>query len=159
RSLEPKTKRRSKTTTKRPINKRVSRIKADQNPPQQLQTPNLIINTTSQVAEGERRGNSLDDHHGDHHLTWRLAHVTSVATRGSAHEPRAKKYVTDVEFDRPVRVRLVRECELVHAGLIQMLSKYANRVSILPPKTRQNKLADIALINPFTQRHKNISTT
>ena len=32
-----------------------------------------------------------------------------------------------MEFDRPVRVRLLNACELVPAGLTQMMTEYADR--------------------------------
>jgi DNA-binding NarL/FixJ family response regulator len=67
-----------------------------------------------------------------------------------AGEPRG--YVTAVEFDRPVRVRLVNECEIVHAGLSEMLSEYADRVTVLPPGAGRDELADIALVDPFRRR-------
>jgi DNA-binding NarL/FixJ family response regulator len=57
-----------------------------------------------------------------------------------------------VEFDRPLRVRLVRECELVHAGLTQMLVEYADRVVVLPPSVSREEMADVALVDPFARR-------
>jgi DNA-binding NarL/FixJ family response regulator len=48
-------------------------------------------------------------------------------------------------------VQLVNECELVHAGFTQMLSGYADRVSVLPPATIGEELADVALVDPFTR--------
>lgn len=58
-----------------------------------------------------------------------------------------------VEFDRPIRVRLVNECELVHAGLTQMLSEYGDQVTVLPPGASRDELADVALVDPFARRH------
>jgi DNA-binding NarL/FixJ family response regulator len=57
-----------------------------------------------------------------------------------------------VEFDRAIRVRLVRECELVHAGLTQMLSEYDDRVTVLAPGAGRDEIADVALVDPFTRR-------
>jgi DNA-binding NarL/FixJ family response regulator len=57
-----------------------------------------------------------------------------------------------VEFDRPVRVRLLDECELVHAGLVQMLAEYADRVTVLPPHAHRDEIADVALVDPFARR-------
>lgn len=58
-------------------------------------------------------------------------------------------YGLSVEFDKPLSVRLVRECELVHAGLTQMLSGYADRVRVLPLCPDSGEVADIALVDPF----------
>jgi DNA-binding NarL/FixJ family response regulator len=57
-----------------------------------------------------------------------------------------------VEFDQPLRVRLVNECELVHAGVTQMLSEYADRVRVLPTEATRDEIADVALVDPFTRR-------
>jgi two-component system, NarL family, response regulator LiaR len=57
-----------------------------------------------------------------------------------------------VEFDRPLRVQLVNECELVHAGLTQLMSEYADRVTVLPPGAGRDEIADVALVDPFTRR-------
>ena len=57
-----------------------------------------------------------------------------------------------MEFDRPLRVRLVNECELVHAGLTQMLGEDADRVTVLPPGAGRDEIADVALVDPFTRR-------
>jgi len=57
-----------------------------------------------------------------------------------------------VEFDRPVRVRLVNECQLVHAGLTQMLAEYADRVTVLPVGAGRDEIADVALVDPFMRR-------
>jgi DNA-binding NarL/FixJ family response regulator len=56
-----------------------------------------------------------------------------------------------VEFDRPLRVRLVRECELVHAGLTQMLAEQHDRLRVLPPDAGPDEPADIALVDPFAR--------
>src|ERR1700710_2142515 len=61
-------------------------------------------------------------------------------------------YGAPVEFDRPLRVGLVQECELVHAGLTQMLSDFAGRVTVLPATASPAELADVALVDPFTRR-------
>jgi DNA-binding NarL/FixJ family response regulator len=58
-----------------------------------------------------------------------------------------------VEFDRPVRVRLLNECELVHAGLTQMMKEYADRVTVLPAHAGGDEIADVALVDPFMRRH------
>ena len=58
-----------------------------------------------------------------------------------------------VEFDRPIRVRLVNESELVHAGLTQLLSEYPDRATVLPPGASWDELADVALVDPFGRRH------
>ncbi len=57
-----------------------------------------------------------------------------------------------MEFDRPLRVRLVQECELVHAGLTQMLAEYDDRVTVLLPGAGRDEIADVALVDPFTRR-------
>lgn len=59
-----------------------------------------------------------------------------------------------MEFDRPIRVRLVDESELVHGGLTQMMSEYADRMTVLPPGATRDELADIALVDPFARRHE-----
>jgi DNA-binding NarL/FixJ family response regulator len=59
-----------------------------------------------------------------------------------------------VEFDRPVRVRLVNESELVHAGLTQMMTEYADRVTVLPTQAQGDEIADVALVDPFMRRHE-----
>jgi NarL family two-component system response regulator LiaR len=46
----------------------------------------------------------------------------------------------------------VNECELVHAGLTQMMSEYADRVIVLPLAAGRDEIADIALVDPFTRR-------
>jgi DNA-binding NarL/FixJ family response regulator len=57
-----------------------------------------------------------------------------------------------VEFDRPLRVRLVNECDLVRAGLTQMLSEHQDRVRVLASDAAREELADVALVDPFTRR-------
>src|SRR3954465_15605317 len=57
-----------------------------------------------------------------------------------------------VEFDRPLRLGLVQECELVRAGLTQMLSDFAGRVTVLPSSTTPAERAGVALGDPFTRR-------
>src|SRR6201999_582804 len=57
-----------------------------------------------------------------------------------------------VEFDRPLRVSLVNECELVHAGLAQMLAPHHERVRLLRQSSRRGEIADVALVAPFTRR-------
>lgn len=61
-------------------------------------------------------------------------------------------YWHGVEFDRPLRVRLVNECELVRAGVTQMLGEYAARVRVLPADASRDEIADVALVDPFTRR-------
>jgi DNA-binding NarL/FixJ family response regulator len=61
-------------------------------------------------------------------------------------------YGAPVEFDRPLRVGLVQECELVHAGLTQMLSDFAGRVTVLPAAATPAEMTDVALVDPFTRR-------
>jgi DNA-binding NarL/FixJ family response regulator len=56
-----------------------------------------------------------------------------------------------VEFDKRLRVRLVGECELVHAGVTRMLAEYADRVTVLPQVVRGDEPADVALVDPFTR--------
>ncbi|HEX3931120.1 MAG TPA: response regulator transcription factor [Nocardioides sp.] len=56
-----------------------------------------------------------------------------------------------MEFDRPLRVRLVRECELVRAGLTQMLAEHHDRLRVLPPDAGPDEPADIALVDPFAR--------
>ena len=65
------------------------------------------------------------------------------------HVPAPSGVRAGVEFDRPLRVRLVRECELVHAGLTQMLSGYADRAEVLPVCAGPEEPADVALVDPF----------
>jgi DNA-binding NarL/FixJ family response regulator len=57
-----------------------------------------------------------------------------------------------VEFDRRLRVRLMNECQLVHAGLTLMLAEYADRVVVLPQTPCGEEPADVALVDPFTRR-------
>jgi DNA-binding NarL/FixJ family response regulator len=54
-----------------------------------------------------------------------------------------------VEFDRPVRVRLVDECDLVVAGLTQLLSEHGDRAVVLAPGAERDEIADVALVDPF----------
>jgi DNA-binding NarL/FixJ family response regulator len=70
-------------------------------------------------------------------------------------------YRQAVEFDIPIRVRLVNECELVHAGLTQMMGEHADRVVVLPPSAGRDEIADIALVDPFRRRcdDLNVPTT
>jgi DNA-binding NarL/FixJ family response regulator len=57
-----------------------------------------------------------------------------------------------VEFDRPVRVRLVRECDLVHAGLQALMADHADRVILVPPgPAHAHDPSDVALVDPFTR--------
>jgi NarL family two-component system response regulator LiaR len=69
-----------------------------------------------------------------------------------AHTRVVRGVRTGVEFDRPLRVRLVSECELVHAGLTQMLSEYDDRVTVLLPGAGRDEIADVALVDPFARR-------
>jgi two-component system, NarL family, response regulator LiaR len=57
-----------------------------------------------------------------------------------------------VEFDKPLRVRLVRECDLVRAGLEALLADHADRVTLVsadPAHVRDP--SDVALVDPFTR--------
>jgi DNA-binding CsgD family transcriptional regulator len=54
-----------------------------------------------------------------------------------------------VEIDQPLRVTLVRECELVQVGVATMLVDHADQVCLVRPGTGP---ADIALIDPYTRR-------
>ena len=51
-----------------------------------------------------------------------------------------------------MRVRLVNECELVRAGLTQMLAEHADRVTVLAPSAEAGEIADVALVDPFRRR-------
>src|SRR3954447_9678630 len=66
--------------------------------------------------------------------------------------PGARGYGGAVEFDRPLRLGLVGECELVRAGLTQMLSDFAGRVTVLPTSTTHAEPTDVALVDPFIRR-------
>jgi len=68
------------------------------------------------------------------------------------HAPAAWGVRAGVEFDRPLRVCLVNECELVHAGLTQMLAEYDDRVRVLPFGAGRDEPADVALVDPFKRR-------
>ena len=57
-----------------------------------------------------------------------------------------------MEFDRPVRVRLVNECDLVHAGLTQLLSEHGDRAVVLARGAARDEIADVALVDPFRRR-------
>jgi two-component system, NarL family, response regulator LiaR len=57
-----------------------------------------------------------------------------------------------VEFDQPLRVALVNECELVHVGVSTMLAEYSDRVVVLPNRHLAASEADLALLDPFTRR-------
>jgi DNA-binding NarL/FixJ family response regulator len=57
-----------------------------------------------------------------------------------------------VVFARPLSVRLVNECELVHAGLTRMLAEYADRAVVLAPSAGRDEAADVALVDPFMRR-------
>jgi NarL family two-component system response regulator LiaR len=55
-----------------------------------------------------------------------------------------------VEFDEPLQVALVNECELVRVGLATMMAGHAERVVVLPaghPSTD----ADVTLVDPYTR--------
>jgi DNA-binding NarL/FixJ family response regulator len=57
-----------------------------------------------------------------------------------------------VEFDRPLRVCLVRECDLVHAGLDALLAEFSDRVTLVRPgPVRAAEPTDVALVDPFTR--------
>jgi len=57
-----------------------------------------------------------------------------------------------VEFDQPLRVALVNECELVHVGLSTMMAEHSDRVVLLPNRHLAATEADLALLDPFTRR-------
>jgi len=57
-----------------------------------------------------------------------------------------------VDFDRPLRVRLVRECDLVRAGLEALLADHADRVTLVSPDPAHvGDRSDVALVDPFTR--------
>jgi len=60
--------------------------------------------------------------------------------------------VADVEFDEPLRVALVNECELVRVGVATMLAEHSERVVVLPNRYHAASAADLALVDPFTRR-------
>jgi NarL family two-component system response regulator LiaR len=57
-----------------------------------------------------------------------------------------------VEFDQPLRVALVNECELVHVGVSTMMAEHSDRVVVLPNRDLAATEADLALVDPFTRR-------
>ena len=57
-----------------------------------------------------------------------------------------------MEFDTPLRVQLVDECELVRAGLTQMMTEHADRVCVLDTPEETGEIADVALVDPFRRR-------
>ncbi len=103
----------------------------------QLGPPDLVVGAVGQVAIGEDRGDGLDGYHGDHDFARRFTHPARVARNGyggcAGITGSTGGYNTGVEFDRPVRVRLVRECDLVHAGLQALMADHADRVILVPP--------------------------
>ncbi len=56
-----------------------------------------------------------------------------------------------MEFDQPLRVALVNECELVRLGMTTMMAEHADRVSVLAPGHPVSD-AHIALMDPYTSR-------
>jgi len=60
-------------------------------------------------------------------------------------------YTPLVEFDRPLRVRLVHECDLVHAGLDTLLTEYADRITLADGPATVEDPSDVALVDPFTR--------
>jgi DNA-binding NarL/FixJ family response regulator len=57
-----------------------------------------------------------------------------------------------VEFDRPVRLRLTRECDLVQAGLEALMAEHADRVTLIPSGAEHlHDHSDVALVDPFTR--------
>jgi DNA-binding NarL/FixJ family response regulator len=48
-------------------------------------------------------------------------------------------------------VRLVRECDLVHAGLGALLADFADRVTLVPEPVSAAEPSDLALVDPFTR--------
>jgi two-component system, NarL family, response regulator LiaR len=61
-----------------------------------------------------------------------------------------------VEFDRPLRVLLMNECELVRAGLVAMLAEHTDRITVLPAGSARDEVADVALVDPFTRRTEDV---
>ena len=57
-----------------------------------------------------------------------------------------------VEFDQPLRVALVNECDLVLAGVTAMMAEHSDRVVVLPNRHLAATEADLALLDPFTRR-------
>ena len=57
-----------------------------------------------------------------------------------------------VEFDQPLRVALVNECDLVRAGVTSMMAEHSDRVVVLPNRYVAATEADVALLDPFTRR-------
>ena len=57
-----------------------------------------------------------------------------------------------MEFDQPLRVALVNECDLVRAGLTTMMAEHSDRVVVLPNRHLAATEADLALLDPFTRR-------
>jgi DNA-binding NarL/FixJ family response regulator len=49
-------------------------------------------------------------------------------------------------------LRLLEECELVHAGLTQMLAPFRDRIEVLPAVRGVDDDADVALVDPFMRR-------
>ncbi len=56
-----------------------------------------------------------------------------------------------MEFDQPLRVVLVNECELVHAGVSTMMAEHSDRVVVLPHRQPVGSEADLALFDPFAR--------
>jgi NarL family two-component system response regulator LiaR len=63
-----------------------------------------------------------------------------------------------VEFDQPLRVALINECELVRVGVSAMMAEYADRVVVLPHRHPTAADADVSLVDPFTGRSKVVGT-
>lgn len=59
-----------------------------------------------------------------------------------------------MEFDQPLRVALVNECELVRVGVSAMMAEHADRVVVLPHRHPIPAEVDISLVDPFTRRSK-----
>jgi NarL family two-component system response regulator LiaR len=57
-----------------------------------------------------------------------------------------------VEFDQPLRVALVNECDLVRMGVSAMMAEHSERVVMLPNRHLAATEADLALFDPFTRR-------
>jgi NarL family two-component system response regulator LiaR len=68
------------------------------------------------------------------------------------HNRRRTGYKTVVEFDQPLRVALVNECELVRVGVSTMMAEHSDRVVVLPNRDLAATEADLALIDPFARR-------
>jgi DNA-binding NarL/FixJ family response regulator len=65
--------------------------------------------------------------------------------------PRPAGYDLLVEFDQPLQVALVNECELVRVGMTAMMAEHAERVRVLPAG-HPSVSADVILVDPYAHR-------